>query len=64
MLEVVFYFLSEVVAFHLGRFYIAIITFGRCKPKIDDTSQPLVSLFGATLTIVLIVGFFAWINHS
>lgn len=64
MLDVVFDFLSEVVAFHLGRFYIAIITFGRCKPKIGDTSQSLVSLFGGTLTIVFIVGIFAWINHS
>ena len=64
MLDAIFYFLSEIVAFHLGRFYLAIITFGRCKPKIGDTSQPLVSLFGGILTIVLIVGVFAWINHS
>lgn len=64
MLDAIFDFLSEVVAFHLGRLYIAIITFGRFKPKIGDTSQSLVSLFGGALTIVLIVGIFTWINHS
>lgn len=64
MLNAFFDFLSEFVAFHLGRFYLAIITFGRYKPKIDDTSQPLVSLFGGTVTIILIVGIFAWANHS
>jgi hypothetical protein len=64
MLDSVFDFLSEVVAFHLGRFYLLILTFGRYKPKIGDTSQPLVSLFGGVLTIVLLVAVIAWINHS
>ena len=64
MLDAIFSFLSEVVAFHLGKLYLAIITFGRYKPKIGDTSQPLVSLFGGLLTIILIVGVFAWINYS
>lgn len=64
MLNAFFDFLSEVVSVHLGRFYLAIITFGRYKPKIDDASQPLVSLFGGTVTIILIVGIFAWANRS
>ena len=63
MQDTVLDFLSEVAAFRLGRLYLAIITFGRYQPKIGDTSQPLVSLFGGLLTIVLVVGTMAWINY-
>ena len=63
MLDAVFYFLFEVIAFHLGKFYLAVLTLGRYKPKIDDRSEPLVSLFGAIVTIALVVGI-AWTNNS
>ena len=64
MLEIVFDFLTEVVFFHLGKLYLAVVTLGRYKPKINDTSQPLVTLFGAIVTIGLLVGIVAWISRS
>jgi hypothetical protein len=64
MLDAVFVFLSEVVAFHLGRFYLSGLTLGRFKPSIGDRSQPLVSLFGALTTLALIVGIAIWVNGS
>jgi hypothetical protein len=44
MLDAVFAFLSEVIAFHLGWFYLSGLTLGRFKPRVGDRSQPLVSL--------------------
>ena len=64
MLDAVFAFLSEVIAFHLGRLYLSGLTLGRFKPRIGDRSQPLVSLFGALTTLALIVGIAIWVNAS
>ena len=55
MLDAIFYFLSEVIAFHLGRFYLGLLTLGRYKPKFGDTSQSLVSLFGGLVTFALVI---------
>jgi hypothetical protein len=64
MLDALANFLFEVVAFHLGRLYLRILTFGRYTPKTNDRSQPLVSLFGGFVTIAFIVGVGAWLNRS
>ncbi len=56
MPDAIFYLLSEVIAFHLGRFCLGVLTLGRYKPKIGDTSQPLVSLFGGLVGFVLVIG--------
>ena len=63
MLDAAFAFLSEVVAFHLGRFYLLALTLGRFKPRMGDRSQPLVSLFGALTTLALIVGMGIWMHR-
>lgn len=64
MLDAVFAFLFEVIAFHLGRFYLSGLTLGRFNPKIGDRSQPLVSLFGALTTLALIGALAIWVNGS
>lgn len=64
MLEAVFDFLFEVIAFHLGRFYLSVLTLGRFNPSIDDRSQPLVSLFGGLVTLALLISIAIWINQS
>lgn len=56
MLDAIFYLLSEVIFFHLGRFSLGVFTLGRYKPKLGDTSQPLVSLFGGLIAFVLVIG--------
>lgn len=64
MLDAVFVFFSEGIAFHLGRFYLLGLTLGRFKPSIGDRGQPLVSLFGVLTTLALIVGTAIWVNGS
>lgn len=64
MLDAVFNFLFEVIAFHLGRFYLLALTLGRFNPSIGDRSQPLVSLLGGLVTLALIIGIAIWINQS
>jgi hypothetical protein len=64
MPEAAFAFISEVIAFQLGRFYLWALTLGRFKPGIGDRSQPLVSLFGGLATLVLIAGIASWWRHS
>jgi hypothetical protein len=64
MLDAVFAFLSEVIAFRLGRLYLSGLTLGRFNPRAGDRSQPLVSLFGALTTLALIVGIAIWVNAS
>lgn len=61
MLEAAFSFLSEVVAFHLGRAYLWVLTLGRYRPHIDDRSQPLVSLFGFLVTFAAAIGAVMWL---
>jgi hypothetical protein len=56
MLEAVFYLVSEVITFHFGRLCLGVLTLGRYKPKIGDTSQGMVSLFGALVAIALVLG--------
>lgn len=62
MLEAAFTFLAEFVAFHLGRAYLWVLTLGRYRPHIDDRSQPLVSLFGAIVTLVAAIGAGMWLR--
>lgn len=62
MLEAVFNFLAEFVAFHLGRAYLWVLTLGRYWPSIDDRSQPLVSLFGGLITLVAVIGTIMWLR--
>jgi hypothetical protein len=64
MIDAVFDFLFEVIAFQLGRFYLWGLTLGRFKPSIGDRSQPLVSLFGGLTTLAFIVGIAILINQS
>lgn len=64
MLDAVFTFLFEVIAFHLGRLYLRVLTLGRFTPSIGDRSQPLVSLFGGLVTLALIVGLVTWLHQS
>jgi hypothetical protein len=63
MLDAVFNFLFEVIAFHLGQFYLRVLTFGRFSPSIHARSQPLVSLFGALFTLVLLIAIGIGINR-
>lgn len=62
MLEAALSFLSEVVAFHLGRTYLWALTLGRYQPRLDDRSAPLVSLFGAIVTLVAAIGAVMWLR--
>lgn len=64
MLDAAFNFFVDVIAFHLGRFYLLVLTLGRFKPSIGDRSQPLVSLLGVLVTVVLIVGVATSLNQS
>jgi hypothetical protein len=64
MLDAMFSFIFEVIAFHLGRFYLLALTFGRFNPCMGDRSQPLVSLFGGLVTLALLVGLAIWVNQS
>jgi len=63
MLDVIFSFLSEVVAFHLGRLYLRVLTLGRFNPVISDRSQPLVSLFGGIVTFAFVIGIAMRLNN-
>jgi hypothetical protein len=62
MLEAAFTFLAEVVAFHLGRAYLWVLTLGRYRPRMDGRSQPLVSLFGGLVTLVATIGAVMWLR--
>ncbi len=62
MLDALFTFLSDVIAFYLGRFYLQVLTLGRYKIDIQSRHAPMVSLFGAIVTFAVILGFFAWFN--
>jgi hypothetical protein len=63
MLDAIAQFISEVVAFHLGRFYIFIFTLGQVKVNTNSPSQPLISLFGGMLTLAIIVSVGIWLNN-
>ena len=63
LIQTTFCFLSEVIAFRLGRFYLRILTLGRFKPELNDTSQPLVSFFGALITLAIIIFIAIQINN-
>lgn len=62
MLDAIFTFLSEVVAFYLGRFYLQVMTLGRYKADIQGRHAPMVSLFGGIVTFAIVLGCFAWLN--
>jgi hypothetical protein len=62
IVQALFQFLCEVVGFGIGRAVIVVVTMGRKRPKLGDSSQPLVSLLGGVVLIVTIVGFFSYIN--
>jgi hypothetical protein len=64
MLETILSFLWEVVAFYLGKFYVGVFTLGRWKPQINDRNQPLVSLLGTLITLLIAIGTIAWIKRS
>lgn len=64
MLGAVFNVLFEVIAFHLGRFYLLTLTLRRFDARIGDRSQPLVSLFGGLVTLALLIGIAIWTNQS
>lgn len=63
MLEAVLTFLAEFVGFHLGRAYLWVLTLGRYRPHMDDRSALLVSLFGATVTLVAAIGVIMWLRR-
>ena len=62
LVQLLFNFLVEVVFFGIGRTIIIVVTLGRKRPKLGDSSQPLVSLLGGAVFMVALVGFFAYIN--
>ncbi|MDA8259561.1 MAG: hypothetical protein M0Z99_28645 [Betaproteobacteria bacterium] len=64
MLDALFSFLVDVVAFYLGRFYLLILTLGRYKADIGGRNSMMVSLFGGVVTLLLFIGFFSWINKG
>ncbi|MBZ0069716.1 MAG: hypothetical protein K8F26_12985 [Thiobacillus sp.] len=64
MLDAVFNFLIDVVAFYLGRFYLLILTLGKYKAEMGDRNSLLVSLFGGVVTFAWAVGLFSWLNSG
>jgi hypothetical protein len=63
VLEAIFSFLIEVIAFQLGRLYLRILTFGRVNPDLNSRNQLLVSLFGGVTTFAIIVGIGIWAHN-
>jgi hypothetical protein len=64
MMDAVFSFLIDVVAFYLGRLYLLILTLGKYKAEIGDRNSLLVSLFGGVVTVAWVVGLLSWLNSG